>query len=811
MVSSIKESILFDTVFLEFLVNWLTTLSSSKVRAFRHTATLALYQLIHALIEQVLQFKKDLSATEKQLKAARSQKNKKEEQQLSIRAEQYHSRIETLDETMNQLIESVFAFRFKDTVPDIRALSIQSLGEWLFSYQDKFLTDDYFKYLGWSLSDKESGVREVALKVVTTLFNEDEWQGKLSKFAKKFLRRIVEMTSDISIPVSDEALKLLTKLRKDGTFMEQTDAEKWIEDIQGLVFDKNASVRFYAAKFMFQHLAKKIKRSSQDKKTTKSTQRKKTTTDIKLETLLQWIRDFSQDMSSVPTLVVDAFWTFSNTVKDFDQLTRTLLDKADEMEEDDSLNLVRMLNAATKKIAGQLHSSTSTSDTVKVPKGKRRDKKEEEEQWENVSTHLAKELPLLLSKYQIEKEKIEELLEIPQYMRLSAYAHHEAEFDELLKTLTSVMWKHSDGSLFAIIAKTFQYLLSQDYVMRSKAQRASDEFIRDLLARIKSSTTVLKEIRDEDDSQQQYDKEMVAVGINLARLEKWVSSCSVNIAGFTSDMLDLLASMDRESLSQSCYLSLIRIVYAQIIWRFNNLTQEEGGREMKELQQDRDVLISSLVKSLEAKDVQLEREAYLMLCDLAVFFAARLLPANRDKLALQLLSDEVDSMGNYLKRTLDNLLAQAEEEVSPRTVTQLITAIVNPMLLHHNIQAKLTRICLQYLSTDHKELAGAVKLLYAKLKQAESASLWEYELDALWDSFEAYKQSEKQSEKLNKFNELASRIVRLHFPGKDTKHVAILVRAALNRVLDALEDNYLFLPAVTKYVVRLDSEHGQEM
>lgn len=57
---------------------------------------------------------------------------------------------------MNNIFTSVFVRRYRDVRPEIRAMSIAELGLWMRECSSRFLSDNYLKYIGWTLSDKVS-------------------------------------------------------------------------------------------------------------------------------------------------------------------------------------------------------------------------------------------------------------------------------------------------------------------------------------------------------------------------------------------------------------------------------------------------------------------------------------------------------------------------------------------------------------------------------------------------------------------------------------------------------------------------------
>lgn len=55
---------------------------------------------------------------------------------------------------MNGIFKGVFVHRYRDKVPEIRAVCMEEMGVWLRENPTSFLNDGHLKYLGWMLHDK---------------------------------------------------------------------------------------------------------------------------------------------------------------------------------------------------------------------------------------------------------------------------------------------------------------------------------------------------------------------------------------------------------------------------------------------------------------------------------------------------------------------------------------------------------------------------------------------------------------------------------------------------------------------------------
>ena len=67
--------------------------------------------------------------------------------------------IAALSTLANNLFNGIFVHRYKDTSDVIRWRAVCHLGQWIVTYQDTYMTEEYLKYIGWMLSDPDTDVR----------------------------------------------------------------------------------------------------------------------------------------------------------------------------------------------------------------------------------------------------------------------------------------------------------------------------------------------------------------------------------------------------------------------------------------------------------------------------------------------------------------------------------------------------------------------------------------------------------------------------------------------------------------------------
>lgn len=124
---------------------------------------------------------------------------------------------ENTDEIKNMLtymFKSVFVHRYRDTLPEIRAICMTEIGIWMIKFSKNFLDDSYLKYIGWTLHDKVGEVRLRCLQALLPLYETEELKGKLELFTSKFKDRIVAMTLDKEFDVAVNAVRLVISILK---------------------------------------------------------------------------------------------------------------------------------------------------------------------------------------------------------------------------------------------------------------------------------------------------------------------------------------------------------------------------------------------------------------------------------------------------------------------------------------------------------------------------------------------------------------------------------------------------------------------
>jgi hypothetical protein len=847
LIRECQEDILFDGVMMENVLTWLTALSNSKVRAFRHTSCLALYAIVDTMIDVCQNsLKKDLSKVEKQLDAAKSKKGQnKKVTELTEQCTELQEHIISLDNHMSSVFEDVFANRYRDSVANIRALSIESVGGWILNYPSKFLNNNTLKYLGWALNDEVSSIRSTALVFLAKLFDKEEYHERQATFIKRFLARLVEMAvSETDISTCVEAIKTVTVLLRHKLLGSDSETHTpMIQQIHKLLFDENASVRYHAAVFIFHDLAKPVADKKKQARTKSSSTKKRL--DVQLEDLIDFMRDQCEEIPLVAYYIAENFWKLTDTVKDWEQMIDFLTEREEELQsEQDTLNLIRLLTAAAQKVNDSLALKTSATDNAKIPKSGKTRKVQEEEQkedQENMSGIVAAALPQLMKKYQAEPEKILELVQIPRQLNLESFSDHhlQKDFDELLKLLHDIFWKSSDPVFFRCIAGAFKYLVSTEYSLKNKAKTACDEIVREMITKLKEAVGSLQNTDNDEDMEQTKDQNFT-IRVTLQRIRDFTSEMDIDLQDLSTDMSNILDERIKQRTDSKIEIDdnstaiIMRIMFHKTIWLVNQLAEKKDidDFEIDNVKDERDKFLQQLIDLLSS-EFELALTAFKYICDLFIYFSPIAPPTGKaaetagnkvsqlNNLNIHLTYEQSTAIMNFLEKALDtglegNAQATKMQNIKKQGMVVGLTKAIN----NSTADVRLSDVVIAHYVSHGPEVTEAVKYLIQMLKKTDYSSLWEHEYAAMCHKFKQYEEAsesatsdakKKQAEKqYDEFVTLINKLSLLHFWGHDNKHISLVINACMIHVFDRLTVRHRMLDGLTKYAVKLDKKDATE-
>ncbi|KAK4862924.1 hypothetical protein LT330_010726 [Penicillium expansum] len=242
------SSILYtDDTLLENIQIWISSMSTSKCRPFRHTATLISLAIMNALCDIAREVTTSVSTSRKQLESEKKKKtvNKGRVEAIKTAVSEGEQKVERLDEFLQDGFDTVFVHRYRDIDGQIRAECLTALGGWIRTYREIFFEGQYLRYLGWTLADVVAQTRLVALTELLSLYGNRDNLAGLHSFTERFRQRIVEIAvQDADVSVRMAAIELLNHLREGG-LLEPND----IDAVGRLVFDLDPRIRKTAGRF----------------------------------------------------------------------------------------------------------------------------------------------------------------------------------------------------------------------------------------------------------------------------------------------------------------------------------------------------------------------------------------------------------------------------------------------------------------------------------------------------------------------------------------------------------------------------------
>ncbi|GAA6003229.1 hypothetical protein JCM10207_001811 [Rhodosporidiobolus poonsookiae] len=241
------DSLLYTSSFFTHFTSWVHALSSSQIRALRHTATVIVLQLVGALSELHVAVEKEhaqaVRAKEAEEKKGRKDKARLKDMQRQV--EERHERLEVVEGFTDEGYTSVFVNRYRDSDAVIRAECISALGSWMKIDPAYWIDGDYLRYIGWVLSDESKEARRESVKALFSLYQRTNYLGKLHHFTDRFKQQLVSMAlGEHDLAVRVQAIHVVRQIDAQGLL---TDQQR--DEVAQLVFEREKRVRTAAAEF----------------------------------------------------------------------------------------------------------------------------------------------------------------------------------------------------------------------------------------------------------------------------------------------------------------------------------------------------------------------------------------------------------------------------------------------------------------------------------------------------------------------------------------------------------------------------------
>ncbi|XP_066903506.1 cohesin subunit SA-2 [Halyomorpha halys] len=463
-----QNCIIYDGYMMYNITSLLAALSDSQVRAFRHISTLASMKIITSLIEVHVSVSTKYSVSSRQYRLENKKnperRNNDRIEHLASLNREFEENLDTLDELIMFLFKAVFVMRYRDIVPAIREICISEVGLWFIKNPMKFLDDLHLKYVGWSLSDKNGGVRMKAVQCLIPLYETKKYVDRLEVFIHKFKDRILSMTMDIDSNVAAETLKLIkTMLVNEAVQFRENE----LYEIFKLMYSSVSEVAHKSGELFCSYLECKIKFICHMEQ---NIQLIPSSNSVFIKYLSQF--HLECNLHSHVSYLVDAILPSSKAIIDWKSITDLLLDL--------DRNFESLTTAEEKAMVEIMVCSVNLVYTSIPPIGRKIKKiqtlkvlKQNQDNKNKIGMHFITVLPALITKYGSDSEILNYLLEIPQYFELNILVCNPSlveSLESLLFILKNIVNVHHDADILEKCCKIIEILCNEDHRISLKAE-----------------------------------------------------------------------------------------------------------------------------------------------------------------------------------------------------------------------------------------------------------------------------------------------------------------------------------------------------
>uniref|UniRef100_A0A3Q3WT25 Cohesin subunit SA n=1 Tax=Mola mola TaxID=94237 RepID=A0A3Q3WT25_MOLML len=570
LIRQCQYSIIYDEYMMDTVISLLTGLSDSQVRAFRHTSTLAAMKLMTALVNVALNLSIHQDNTQRQYEAERNKiagkrANEKLELLLQKRKELQENQDE-IENMMNSIFKGIFVHRYRDAIAEIRAICIEEIGVWMKMYSDAFLNDSYLKYVGWTLHDRQGEVRLKCLKALQNLYTNRELFPKLELFTNRFKDRIVSMTLDKEYDVAVEAIRLVTLILQGS---EDALSNEDCENVYHLVYSAHRPVAVAAGEFLHRKL---FSRHDPQAEEALAKRRGRSSPNGNLIRMLV-LFFLESELHEHAAYLVDSLWESSQELlKDWECMTELLLEEPVQGEDvlsDRQESALIELMVCTIRQAAEAHPPVGRGTGKRVLTAKER--KTQIDDKNKLTEHFIMALPMLLSKYQADSEKVANLLQIPQYFDLDVYSagRMEKHLDALLKQIRLVVEKHIEIDVLEACSKTYSILCSEEYTIMNRVDIARSQLIDEMTDRFAHSVEELLQEAEEAD-----DDDIYNVLSTLKRLTAFHNAHDLTRWDLFGNCYRLLkAGIEQGSMPEQIAVQALQCSHYSILWQLVKITE----------------------------------------------------------------------------------------------------------------------------------------------------------------------------------------------------------------------------------------------
>ncbi|XP_030788017.1 cohesin subunit SA-3 isoform X3 [Rhinopithecus roxellana] len=651
LVCQCQYSFLYDGFPMDNLISLLTGLSDSQVRAFRHTSTLAAMKLMTSLVRVALQLSLHQDNNQRQYEAERNkgpgQRAPERLESLLEKRKELQEHQEEIEGMMNALFRGVFVHRYRDVLPEIRAICIEEIGCWMQSYSTSFLTDSYLKYIGWTLHDKHREVRLKCLKALKGLYGNRDLTTRLELFTSRFKDRMVSMVMDKEYDVAVEAVRLLILILKN---MEGVLTDADCESIYPVVYASNRGLASAAGEFLYWKLfypeceIRTVGR--RERRQSPGAQR----------TFFQLLLSFfvESELHDHAAYLVDSLWDCAGAqLKDWESLTSLLLEKDQNLGDVQESTLIEILVSSARQ-ASEGHPPVGRVTGRKGLTSKER--KTQADDRVKLTEHLIPLLPQLLAKFSADAEKVTPLLRLLSSFDLHIYCtgRLEKHLELFLQQLQEVVVKHAEPAVLEAGAHALYLLCNPEFTFFSRADFARSQLVDLLTDRFQQELEELLQssFLDED--------EVYNLAATLKRLSAFYNAHDLTRWELYEPCCQLLQkAVDTGEVPHQVIQPALTLVYFSILWTLTHISKSDASQKQLSSLRDRMVAFCELCQScLSDVDTEIQEQAFVLLSDLLLIFSPQMIVGGRDFLRPLVFFPEATLQSELASFLMDHVFIQ---------------------------------------------------------------------------------------------------------------------------------------------------------
>ncbi|OQS07362.1 cohesin subunit [Thraustotheca clavata] len=563
------------TDIVENCIDWLVTLSSSEVRAVRHTSTVAAYAIGNSLIDRACHIRDEMAPVVRQHAAEEKKiegtgKKTPKFKKLDEMKTTFDTQMAKTMEAVGLIFKGIILHRYRDIMPEVRIASSEALGSWIVRMPDEYLDDKYLKYLGWLLNDKSAKVRSTVLDSLQNIYDTED-VAKLEVFTSRFLRRYLEMCDDVDDDVVLSAIQLISKLDRLQMLNDECD----LSVVERLVFyEEDEEISKAAAEFAcLQYDAFGTSQNS-------LTEKQLTTQAIALIEFAEEYMNSLGELSHPLETLAKAFWDLEDcqVIHNWRLLAKLLGSDSQDppLSSEQQTILIQLIAAVLKEIKAE--------EVATMPKSRKTSRKKQTEEVtmaqllrEPTSVYFCKELPHFMMRFQSDSNKVCLLLQWLSLLNWDSanLQQHQKQVELLLQRLKQVYLTYSEEPFLEALSSAFNYMKeSNNPALIREVELVLFSIVQESIDQCKS----LLEKENDDDSQ--------------FALRSWLARLSY-LAGYL-DLRDYVKLADRtllveflrqkpNSVTKDVTLSLkyaLNIVLKDLFWLttpiFERMQDKEG-------------------------------------------------------------------------------------------------------------------------------------------------------------------------------------------------------------------------------------------